>query len=167
MHTKEKQACPHCGRNMTPYQVPLTIGFIKGLVKFRQAIGEKGENKVHLLKDMQDKEYALTPHEWNNFTRLRFHGLVAKYREDGKHVGGYWLLTRRGAQFLNGTMKIPERVLVFNNRVVGHSPELVDLSHIYKSDQVPYFEMRQDIQYGDPDNVFFDWDKDGQGKLIA
>lgn len=162
----QQEKCPHCGQNTTPYQVPLTKGFVKGLVKFRQAIEAKNENRIHLLKDMQDPEYKLTPHEWNNFSRLRFHGLVAKYKEEGKHVGGYWLITRRGAQFLSGKVAIPERVLVFNNRVVGHSDKMVTLTDVFKSDQVPYFEMITDIEYGATENVFFDYDENGQGRII-
>jgi len=146
---EKKEKCPHCGRNMTPYQVPLTKGFLAGLVKFRQAVGVKQENKIHLLKDMQGTSYELTPHEWNNFTRLRFHALVAKYKENGEHKGGYWLLTRRGAQFLNGEIEIPNRVAVFNNRVIGHSDTLVNISDVIRSDQLPYFEKINEIVYGD------------------
>lgn len=147
----EKVSCPHCGRNMSPYKVPLTVGFLKGLVKFRGAVALKGENKVHLLHDMQGTAFELTPHEWNNFSRLRFHGLVAKYKEDGQHIAGLWLLTKRGAQFLNGTIKIPESVMIFNNRIIDRSQVLVSLSEVFRNSELPYFESIDDIEYGESD----------------
>lgn len=139
--------CEHCGAKLRQYRVPLTKGIIKALVKFRSAVYFKNRNRIHLLKDMADTPYELTRHEWNNFTRLRFHGLVAKYKENGEHVSGYWLITHRGAQFLNGEIQIPESVMIFRNKVVEHSENYVTITNVMKDETIPYFEKRGDIEY--------------------
>jgi len=137
--------CSACGANLGAYWVTLTPGIIRALIKFRQALAAKQINKIHLLDDMVDREYELTPHEWNNFSRLRFHALVAKFKENGEHEAGYWLLTSRGAAFLRGEADIPVKVKVFRNHVVDHSEERVFIKDVIGS--TPYFETIDDIQY--------------------
>jgi len=136
-----EEICPHCGQPMREYKVGITKMMISTLVKFRMAILDKGENKAHLLKDFEGKDYELTRHEWNNFTRLRFHALVAKVKDEA----GYWLLTKRGADFLNGKIEIPKEVWIRNNRVKDHSEELVNITDIVAN--APYLEKLEDIVY--------------------
>lgn len=140
----QEKYCTHCGQKVEKYNVQLTEGIIRALIKFHQAIYRKKENRIHLLKDIQG-DIKLTPHEWNNFSRLRFHALVAKVRENGKHIAGYWLLTRRGGEFLRGEADIPKMVTVFNNKVVAHSEERAFIKDIIGSQ--PYFEKIENIIY--------------------
>lgn len=123
----------------------MTEGLLNALVKFRLAVSDKNENKVHLLQDMKGQPYELTEHEWNNFTRLRFHALVAKYKVDGVHLSGYWLITHRGAQFLKGEIKIPRLVKILNNVVVERSEDMVGVMDLTGS--LPQFESRDEIVY--------------------
>lgn len=142
---KDMIYCEACGSPSRKYSVNMTAGLVNALVKFRQTVGEKNENKVHLLQDMKGRDYELTDHEWNNFSRLRFHALVAKYKVNGVHVAGYWLLTHRGAQFLNGEVQIPKKVDVLNNVVVGRSEEMVGLIDLMG--KLPQFENIAEIEY--------------------
>ncbi len=142
---EEGEVCSACGAKLRAYWVTLTPGIIHALVKFRQALSIKGENKIHLLDDMDNREYELSRHEWNNFSRLRFHALVAKYKKDGEHEAGYWLLTSRGAAFLRGEADIPVKVKIFRNKVVDHSEDTVFIKDVIGS--TPYFETVDDIQY--------------------
>lgn len=158
-----ENTCTHCGARLRKYKVSLSRGIINTLIKFRQAVIAKDENKIHLLEDMQGRDYQLTRHEWNNFSRLRFHGLVAKYKENGQHVSGYWLLTKRGADFLNGKITIPHSVEVFRNRVVSHSEHKVNIRDAVIDIAVPYFEDRSTIEYAPIDIEF---DEDGQGRIL-
>ena len=143
MEYQEKH-CEKCGQKVEKYSVQLTEGIVRALIKFRQAIDRKKENRIHLLKDIQG-DIKLTPHEWNNFTRLRFHALVAKFRENGKHVAGYWLLTKRGGEFLRGETDVPKTVTVFNNKVISHSEDRVFIKDIIG--ELPYFEKIENIVY--------------------
>lgn len=143
MNTTQNQVkvCEHCGQKIREYRVGISPMMIKTLVKFRMAILDKGENMAHLLKDFEGRDYELTRHEWNNFTRLRFHALTAKVKDES----GYWLLTKRGADFLNGKVEIPKYVWIRNNRVVDYSEEKVFIKDIIGSQ--PYMEKLEDIVY--------------------
>lgn len=72
-----------------------TVDIVKGVAR---AIREKGVNVVHLYKEAVPGGY-LTGHQAGNISRPRFHGLVARSREGGR---GNFVLTRKGAAFLNG-----------------------------------------------------------------
>lgn len=136
----DQELCPHCGAKMRAYWHRLTPMLVKGLIKFRKAVVEKGVNKIHLQRDLN-----LTKTEYNNFQKLRLHGLVAKFREDNERVNGYWLLTRRGGLFLNNHYAIPKRVKTFRNKVIEHDKELVTVVKVIGSE--PYLETITDIQY--------------------
>jgi DNA-directed RNA polymerase subunit M/transcription elongation factor TFIIS len=134
--------CDHCGASMKKHWHSITPGLATALVKFRLAVHNKNSNSIHL-----QSEINLTKNEYNNFQKLRFHALIAK---TGKT--GYWLLTHRGAQFLNGEMAIPERVETFRNRVVAHSEELVTIQQVYGGEK-PIFEQSFDFDYATEDDL--------------
>lgn len=142
MEEKQTARCDHCGQTMKKYWHGLTPGLVSALIKFRKAVISKNLNSVHLLKDMSG-DYELSRHEWNNFTKLRFHGLAVK---DKNAPAGYWLLTKRGASFLKGDLDVPRRVLTFNNRVEDHSTDVVNIKDV-NNGAVPYFETIDDIDY--------------------
>ena len=131
--------CEHCGASLKKYWHRITPGLVSALVKFYVAICNKGENDIHLLREMTG-EQKLEPHEWNNWTKLRFHGLVAKTDRSG-----YWLLTHRGAEFLKGRLAIPVEVQTYRNEVVGHSDQEVFIKDVVG--KLPYFEAREDIKF--------------------
>lgn len=143
MPKNEVEACPHCGQEMRKYWHTLTPGLVNALVKFGKAVGKKGRNSIHLRADMDGLPFELTRDEWSNFTKLRFHGMVAKDRNAGQ---GFWLLTARGASFLRGDTRVPSKVQSFNNQTVAHGGELIGLRDVYKLD-LPHFEAVRDIEY--------------------
>ena len=139
------EKCPHCGASMKAYWHVLTPILVRALIKFRQSVLEKGKNQVHLIKDMKGKSYELAPYEWKNWTKVRFHGLAAKYKVDGKWKRGYWLLTARGANFLNGQIQIPCNVKTFRNKVIDHSAFLTTVQDVIGS--TPYVETEKNIEF--------------------
>jgi hypothetical protein len=55
---------------------------------------------------------------YNNFQKLRYHGLVHHVRHNGALVRGRWLITRNGWAFLRGDLSLPKWVMVRGNRVL-------------------------------------------------
>ena len=130
------ERCEHCGASLKKYFHSITPGLVKVLVKcYVYASEHDNEFKMRDLK--------LDHSEYGNFQKLRFHALIAKKKEDGEKVERTWLVTSRGADFLKGTIQIPDKVQTFRNGVVDHSPELVTIRDVMKSE--PYWE--QDFSY--------------------
>lgn len=130
----EEEFCDKCGASLKKYWHKLTPGLVRTLVKVYERVNEKGENKIH------KNELTLTHGEYGNFQKLRFHALIAKYKENGEYKSGMWLITRRGAQFLTGQISVPESVQTFRNKVVGHSIEEVSVADIIGRRNEPYFQ---------------------------
>lgn len=143
---EEKQVCECCGATISKSWRPLSPLLVRTLLKFRDGVFHKNENSIHLQNDI-----SLTKSEYNNFPQLRYHALVAKCKKsDGSLKVGYWLLTKKGADFLNGKIKTPKKVLVFRNKIVQKSEEQVDVYQALKSK--PYTLTIETIEF---QNDFF------------
>lgn len=147
----ELHVCPTCHQQSFIYRHGISKGMVSALSKFKKAVLVKGENSVHTRRDMDGTDYELTKGEYANWTMLRYHGLVAKDDDAGK---GYWLLTRRGNQWLKGEVAIPRYVFVLNNEVQGSGPELVSAREIVRADLPIWFEIedleREAVPLGTP-----------------
>lgn len=139
------EKCPVCRESMKAYWHTLTPGLVKALGKFYGAVVAKGVNDVHVDEDMNGTQFELTKNERSNWTKLRYHALVVKVKdENGQHVQGHWLLSRRGKQFLTEGLEVPKRVKTFRNVVVDHDEQLVSLKDVYRSDR--YFDDLRTIE---------------------
>lgn len=78
------------------YLLPIdqgTIDILKGLI---HAVHRLGRNCIHPRKEVEGKE--LTSNQVGNLSRPRFHGLVAKVKENP----GHYCITNKGVDFLKG-----------------------------------------------------------------
>ena len=125
---------------MKMYWHKLTPALVKTLVKIYMKVHDKGENRIHPHNEMD-----LTTSEHMNMTKLRFHGLIAKCKEDGQVERGYWLITRRGADFLKGELALPRDVQTFRNKVTNHKGDLVKVKDVLGSE--PYVQGIDDFEY--------------------
>lgn len=116
------------------YRHKLSSCLISGLLKFHRAVKAHGRNDLHLRKDVKQPgmPWRLTDDEWTNFTKLRFHGLVAHKKWEGTIQRGRWVITTRGADFINNRVKVPDWVKTAGNKVlegsIGHSQRLVSIN---------------------------------------
>ena len=113
--------CTHCGQKLpTTYRFRVDDADITTLRKIHQYVLENGTYMVDVRKA------GLTYTERSRTTQLRFHGLLAKARNSGgTHIASTWILTRRAADFLRGTLLVPKYVYTRKNVVQGHSEELL------------------------------------------
>ena len=122
--------CPHGHHELPPEFIlakPTWHSFspllYTALRKFATGVGRKGVNEIHLRHDLIG-DIQLNTDELNNMSKLRFHALIAHMdNRDGTRKVGYWLLTRRGSQFLKGNISIPRRVKTLDDHVIEHSVE--------------------------------------------
>jgi hypothetical protein len=132
---------------MKEYWHRLTPGIVKMLAKFYASISLQQKNNIDIHNEMKG-EFELNHTEKSNWTTLRFHGLVARVRENGEIIKGRWLITTRGADFLKGQIEIPVKVKTFRNEVVDHSEDLVKVRDVMRSE--PYWEEKFDYDIFKP-----------------
>lgn len=137
------RTCKYCGHKLEPRKESLSRGLVDTLVKFYEAVWKCGRNDIHLQKDMY-----LTKNQYNNFSKLRYFGLVAKVKVAGQTNSGRWLLTRRGALFLKGE-PVHKWVKVYNNHLVARSAEEITIKDmldydIYWNEKTDYLFPKDD-----------------------
>lgn len=158
--------CPHCGASVKMYWHRLSPGLAKALIKFRLRVLALKRNKIHI-----STEVNFTKIEYANFQKLRYFGLVAKYKnpESKEHESGYWLLTKRGNLFCKNQLLVPMKVQTFRNKISDKSEETILLRTILKDTDLPIWDERDDFNYEFADIHEMEeikFDINGQGMLF-
>lgn len=101
------EICACCNQSTT-YLLAIDRGTVDIVRAIAVAIFRKGINVVHPRKEMETsqnmdfdlmiREGMLTSNQVGNLSRPRFHGLIAKIKDNP----GNYCLTTKGAQFLKG-----------------------------------------------------------------
>lgn len=86
--------CPHCGRRITAYTLPLNRGLALAFLKFADA-------RMKLGRPVEKGELGLTNSQYGNFQNLRHFDLIAQ-----EEKGRAWDFTRRGLLFFQGEAKV-------------------------------------------------------------
>jgi hypothetical protein len=165
---KEKKAvakCPHCDANMYIHRHRLSKGLVNSLIKMKRGVIEMQKNQIHL-----QSELVLSKNDYNNFQKLRYHGLVAKCidSETKERLSGYWLLTKRGNEFLKNMVSLPLAVYTFRNKIVNKHPDRVRLSDVLSNDELPYWDKDFIHDYADVHDIEeIKFDINGQGLLFS
>lgn len=89
------EVCECCGQETT-YVIAIDRGTVDIVKQIALFIKNKGINCVHPRKEMEG--IFLSSNQVGNLSRPRFHGLIAKVRDNP----GNYLLTPKGAKFLRG-----------------------------------------------------------------
>jgi len=142
---QEIALCPCCGAKLSGRWENISKGLVKNLIRFREQVLEKRENKIHLLKDLN-----LTHSQYNNFQKLRYHGLIAHVidKQTKKDESGYWLLTKRGNLFIKNEISIPKKVFIFRNKIQERGKDLVSVHDILRDkNNEPYWYKKHDYEY--------------------
>lgn len=160
----KKCKCPYCGASMKAHWHRLSKGLANTLVSFRKK-AIVSNNKVHIKNDIELSKTA-----FNNFQKLRYHGLVTKWvnPETKEHEAGYWLLTRRGNLFCKNQLEVPAKVQTFRNKIYQKSLEKVFLSDILSQENMPYWDSIEkfDFEFADIYDIEeIKFDSNGQGLM--
>ena len=127
--------CKCCGHRINPRKESLSRGLVDTLIIFGRAVKRREKNEIHL----QD-EVELNKNQYNNFQKLRYHGLVAKVKDQV----GCWLLTRNGLAFLRGEKSIAKEIQVENNMIVEYGDKEVTI-HDYSQLGAEYWQKEFSI----------------------
>ena len=113
----EGTKCPCCGQNVKVYERSITGGMARALIAIYKATPKGAHDWVHvptLLRrnGIGEKHVAM----------MRYWGLVVQKpgeRDDGSKATGWWMITSLGVQFVQGLVKLPQKVRVFNTQFLG------------------------------------------------
>lgn len=149
----------HCDRCARPikfykYRVNKTMAiFLRAMDKeLRKAI-KQGEKSIDIYT------LPIAYSVGTQRSKMRQHGLIARAKNDkGEKISRHWLITTKGYNFLNGD-PIQEKVVVFDNQVIGHEGKLVSIYGVLDEVALPeeknitqpeariYHEVREPKKY--------------------
>jgi len=125
---KDKEYCPYCGqkymKNKHTFSKALGQILLKAAHRYKEGQG------FHLIKDLE-----LTHNQACNFQKLAYWEVVEKHFEYGIRKGGYWHLTHKAVEIIDGT-NFPKSITTFNNKVMEISGERTRLK-----DVLGYYEL--------------------------
>ena len=144
-HFKEGLNCPACGQNVKLYEYKLfrmsAIALIY-LYKLTRDNPEKVYFHVSKYAEAIPGKKIRSPH----FAELRFWGfIVAKDRKTKEsNASGFWAITEKGKNFVEGRISVPERIMMFNNKWQGFAGEAIMIEDAMEN-SFEYQEMMGDI----------------------
>lgn len=115
--------CSNCHQAIKIYRYGISTSMVRVLKAMARST-DKGTGRA-----IDVDELKLRHSERTQLTKMRFHGLVAKVKDDGRQIPRHWLITRKGWAFL-GNEPVPAKVLVYNNQVLGHDGGTTEIKRI-------------------------------------
>lgn len=152
----EDKRCPHCGAKMEKKKHVLNRGIVRALRMMIKGVRAEDKNDIS-FGDIPWESF----NQHQNFQKLRYFGLVAHPRENGKRVWGRWLITNRGGAFLRGELAIPSFVVSYRNHVIERSESFRNIVEIENDHTLAYYQTEFSYEKPMPDYDDSETDEDG------
>jgi len=111
--------CKACGAKTVEYRHGFSTALAFGLIRLYNAGAA-----VNL------KNLGLTRNQWDNFQKLRYWGLSAQCKdEQGNRRAGYWVLTTKGKDFVEGRTTIQDHVWTYRGQTVRYDGSPISFPH--------------------------------------
>lgn len=133
--TDALQPAPESGARKYWYKI--TPGLLDVLFIMVQYVHEQDRNEF-TMKEIRDR---LKTFQYTQTTKLRFHGLIAKIKDENGVHHGKWLITRRAGDFMRNEIVLPQKVQTQSNKVIDYDDVNVSIRDVYGDDL--YLEGRE------------------------
>jgi len=114
--------CPCCGQLSKVYRRKLYGSMAASLLHFYKNFDTQTYTHKRDILALADKTFPTlsTTLGGGDFAKLMFWGLLEqKPAEENNRGSGYWRVTEKGSDFVNGKVKIPSHVMIYNGDFLG------------------------------------------------
>lgn len=126
--------CITCSQTIKIYRYKVNKSHAVFLRAMAAKVEDSGKNDVDI------STIRLSYSVRTQVTKMRLHGLIARVKDDnGAQKPRRWLITHKGWSFLDQDT-IKEKVVVYNNQVLGHEGNLVSIWTVLGEPAVPQTE---------------------------
>jgi len=111
-------ACPCCGQFVKKYSRSITGAMAVGLIHIYKKDTFSFIHVENYLKDIPNLPASIR----GDISKLRFWGLIQKesgIRADGSSRNGFYKITHKGAEFVEGRFKVHKHIFLYNNKFLG------------------------------------------------
>lgn len=150
------KVCPCCNQFVKIYKRKINKSMAESLVLFYQKQIPNRETYFNLtqLREM-DKRFISCLIGGGDFAQFAHWKIIeSKPRSKGKdtRTSGYWRMTKKGIDFAEGKIHVPQHILLYNQTLLGFSDEMVLIRDCFK-EPFRYSELmgfNNDNQYNQP-----------------
>ncbi len=142
-HLHKGVECPVCGQNAKIYRRILSPSMalvLDGIYRCPDKFMEKG----YLHVENYLKKLNCPASMRGDFPKLRFWDLIVikpEGREDGSNRNGYYQITTKGENFVEGLISVPDYVLTFNNKLEGVSQNMITFQDALKGEKFDFQQI--------------------------
>jgi hypothetical protein len=110
--------CPCCGRYAKVYRRKLTSAMARDLIYFyRHSVENPGW--FHALTVLND--FRVQRSDYDKLVHWGFLEKKGEAKEDGNPSSGYFRITQRGCDFVEGRLRVPSHIQVFHKEFYGYA----------------------------------------------
>lgn len=137
---RDREHCLNCRASMLEYTYTLNRTAARALIKYAAIVMAQRDrgmtfteaNKIY-LQGAATPGGTLSSTDNDQKTILRYHGLIAKVKQDGKQKDSLWAITRWGWAFLRGEVT-HSRVTVWRGEITERSPDTTTIREALATD---------------------------------
>lgn len=126
-HRNEGVTCPCCQQNARVYHRPLNSSMAAVLKAIYLCTPEYyKEGYLHVENYLKTLNCPASIR--GDFPKLRFWELIeakSELREDNSTHNGYYRITTKGENFVEGLIEVPKQVFIYNNKCLGFSNDSI------------------------------------------
>ena len=140
--------CPCCTQLVKLYSRKLYSVMAVMLIKLYKYDKQHPSEYVHVSELMWKGQTANY-----DFSKLRYWGLIAEKTKDAdanKRTSGYWAITDKGRDFVEGRRSISKYVQLFDSKKFGYTGEQVTIKDAL-GDDFDYRELMGDLASREPE----------------
>lgn len=132
----EGTTCPCCNQYIKLYRYKLYDTSAMALIKLYNLTKITGREDHHVS---QYAEKSPDHPRASHFAELRHWGLITKIDleqsqdPERKKSSGFWAITEKGKAFVEGSIKVPEMIKMFNNEFFGFEGENISIQDALKN----------------------------------
>ena len=142
--------CPVCTQFAKRYARPIRAGMVLGLGVLYAYDNNHPAEWCHVEKEFKRVRPEVRGGDW---CKLRFWGMIEpapKHEDDALDMetsdsenprSGLWRITPRGRDFIDGSIRVQERALVFNNKCYGFSGQMMNVLQIMQAGGFQYGDI--------------------------
>lgn len=130
--------CPCCKQYVKLYKRPIHSGMAYGLIAAYKLGG--ANDFIHIPSVFTENKIGVSQGE---FAKLRYWGLIeqAENHDELKRTSGFWKLTMKGIEFVDGRLRVASRVHIYNGKAIEFdTTELVNIRECL-GDKFNYSEL--------------------------
>lgn len=121
--------CPNCGQLVKKYKRKFNSGMARVLIAIYRIDKTKPADDKWIMISKEVLATGINPTNLE-YSKLKHWGLTEERGDIGEHTptAGYWRITDRGRKFVEGSVKIPSHIYVYNDKFLEATEEGVSIS---------------------------------------